>query len=103
MGWQAREWFLGPHGPVLFDRTGNIGPTVWWEGRIVGGWAQRPSGEVVYRLLEDAGAEAAAAIAAEAARLETWLGDGPGHAALQDPAGAGTFRVGARSVAHNPR
>jgi hypothetical protein len=74
MGWQAREWYLGSHGPALFDRTGNIGPTVWWEGRIIGGWAQRPSGEVVYRLLEDAGAEAAAAVEAEAARLSAWLG-----------------------------
>jgi Winged helix DNA-binding domain len=74
MGWQSREWFLGPHAPMLFDRTGNIGPTVWWDGRIVGGWAQRASGEVVYRLLEDVGADAAAAISAEAARLESWLG-----------------------------
>ena len=74
MGWQSREWVLGPHGPALFDRTGNIGPTVWWAGRIVGGWAQRASGEVVYRLLEDPGSDAAAAIAAEAARLEPWLG-----------------------------
>jgi hypothetical protein len=74
MGWQARDWFLGPHGPALFDRTGNIGPTVWWEGRIVGGWAQRTSGEVVYRLLEDPGGEARAAVEAEAARLAEWLG-----------------------------
>jgi len=74
MGWQARDWYLGPHGPALFDRTGNIGPTVWWEGRIVGGWAQRATGEVVYRLLEDAGSDAAAAVSAEAARLEAWLG-----------------------------
>jgi DNA glycosylase AlkZ-like len=74
MGWQSREWYLGPHGPALFDRTGNIGPTVWWEGRIVGGWAQRASGEVVCRLLADLGSDAAAAVAAEAARLESWLG-----------------------------
>jgi winged helix DNA-binding protein len=74
MGWQARDWYLGPHGPTLFDRTGNIGPTVWWEGRIVGGWAQRPSGEVAWRLLEDVGSDAAAAISAEAAALEAWLG-----------------------------
>lgn len=74
MGWQARDWFLGPHREALFDRTGNIGPTVWWGGRVVGGWAQRPSGEVVWRLLEEAGADAAAAAAAEAARLEAWLG-----------------------------
>jgi hypothetical protein len=74
MGWQARDWFLGPHSSSLFDRTGNIGPTVWWEGRIVGGWAQRASGEVACRLLEDIGSDGAAAVTAEAARLEAWLG-----------------------------
>ena len=74
MGWQERGWFLGQHRSALFDRTGNIGPTVWWEGRVVGGWAQRPSGEVAFRLLEDVGADAVAAVAAEAARLEAWLG-----------------------------
>lgn len=74
MGWQDRNWFLGRHREALFDRTGNIGPTIWWAGRVVGGWAQRASGEVVGRLLEDVGADAAAAVAAEAARLEAWLG-----------------------------
>ena len=74
MGWQSRSWYLGPHTPQLFDRTGNVGPTVWWAGRVVGGWAQRASGEVVYRLLEDIGADGAAAVAAEAAALEAWLG-----------------------------
>lgn len=74
MGWQQRNWYLGDHGPDLFDRNGNAGPTVWMDGRIVGGWAQRRSGEVVHRLLEDVGAEAAAAVAATAADLEQWLG-----------------------------
>jgi Winged helix DNA-binding domain len=74
MGWQARDWFLGPHRAALFDRTGNIGPTVWWEGRVVGGWAQHGSGEVVVRLLEDIGADGAAAVSGQAARLEAWLG-----------------------------
>jgi hypothetical protein len=74
MGWQSRGWYLGPHGPALFDRTGNIGPTVWWDGRVVGGWAQRASGEVAFRLFEDVGAAAVAAVAAEAARLAAWLG-----------------------------
>ena len=74
MGWQQREWFLGPHAPLLFDRTGNIGPTVWWEGRVIGGWAQRASGEVVYRLLEDAGSDAVAAVDSAAGRLQSWLG-----------------------------
>jgi len=75
MGWTARDWFLGPHGPALFDRSGNPGPTVWWDGRVVGGWAQRRDGEVVFRLLEDTGSDAVAAAEAEAARLTGWLGD----------------------------
>jgi hypothetical protein len=74
MGWQARSWYLGPHTPVLFDRTGNIGPTVWWAGRVVGGWAQRASGEVAFRLLEDIGTDGTGAVTAEAAALEAWLG-----------------------------
>jgi hypothetical protein len=74
MGWRERGWFLGGHGPALFDRSGNIGPTVWWDGRIMGGWAQRPAGDVVFRLLEDPGAEAVAAVSAEAERLQAWLG-----------------------------
>jgi hypothetical protein len=74
MGWQQRGWYLGQHGPELFDRNGNAGPTVWVDGRIVGGWAQRRSGEVVHRLLEDTGAETAAAVGEAAAELEAWLG-----------------------------
>jgi hypothetical protein len=74
MGWGRRDWYLGEHGPTLFDRNGNAGPTVWVEGRIVGGWAQRPGGEVVFRLLEDVGAEATAAVGAAAARTEAWIG-----------------------------
>jgi winged helix DNA-binding protein len=75
MGWAGRAWYLGDHGPALFDRTGNIGPTIWCDGRIVGGWAQRPSGEIEIRLLEDVGAVAAAAVRAEAGRLTVRLGD----------------------------
>jgi hypothetical protein len=75
MGWQERGWFLGGHGPALFDRSGNIGPSVWADGRIVGGWAQRRGGEVAVRLLEDVGAEARAAVDAAAERLATWVGE----------------------------
>jgi hypothetical protein len=73
MGWLGRSWYLGEHAPALFDRSGNVGPTVWWDGRIVGGWGQRPGGEVVYRLLEDVGAEAVAAIDAVAARATAFV------------------------------
>ncbi|GAY10496.1 winged helix DNA-binding domain-containing protein [Pseudonocardia sp. N23] len=74
MGWQSRDWFLGPHRDLLFDRTGNIGPTVWWAGRVVGGWAVRDGGEVVVRLLEDVGAEATGCVDAAAHRVATHLG-----------------------------
>jgi Winged helix DNA-binding domain len=76
MGWRERVWYVGAHTAPLFDRSGNIGPTAWWDGRIVGGWAQRKDGEIAVRLLEDVGAEAAAAIAAEAQRLREWIGPG---------------------------
>jgi hypothetical protein len=75
MGWIERAWYVGEHGPALFDRSGNPGPTVWWDGRIVGGWAQHRDGRVLFRLLEDVGSEAVARVEAEAARVEAWLGD----------------------------
>ena len=74
MGWSQRAWYVGEHAAALFDRSGNIGPTVWCDGRIVGGWAQRAGGEVVVRLLEDIGTAAAARRRQEAARLTAWIG-----------------------------
>ncbi len=74
MGWFEREWYLGPYKAQLFDTTGNAGPTTWWDGRIVGGWSQSPTGEVVVQLLEDVGADGRRAIEAEAARLTDWFG-----------------------------
>jgi hypothetical protein len=76
MGWRDRSWYVGEHAAALFDRSGNIGPTAWWDGRIVGGWAQRADGEITVRLLEDTGGEAVAAMAAEAERLRRWIGPG---------------------------
>ncbi|MDP8970172.1 MAG: winged helix DNA-binding domain-containing protein [Actinomycetota bacterium] len=75
MGWTGRDWYLGQHRAALLDRNGNAGPTVWWDGRVVGGWAQRSGGEIALGLLEDVGSEAVSAIRTEAARLATWLGD----------------------------
>ncbi|WP_326917614.1 winged helix DNA-binding domain-containing protein [Actinophytocola sp.] len=74
MGWTHREFYLGGHGTALFDRTGNVSPTVWCDGRIVGGWAQRRSGEIAYRLLDDVGSERVAAIERAAAELTERLG-----------------------------
>ena len=74
MGWADRSWFLGEHKESLFDTNGNAGPTIWLGGRIVGGWAQRPTGEIAVKLLEDVGAEAKASITTEADELAKWLG-----------------------------
>jgi hypothetical protein len=74
MGWIERDWYLGAYKAELFDTSGNAGPTVWWDGRIVGGWQQGEDGEVVLQMLEDVGADGRRALDAEAARLTEWLG-----------------------------
>jgi hypothetical protein len=74
MGWSSRLWYLGEHGPALFDRSGNAGPTAWLDGRVVGGWAQRRDGEIVVRLLEKVGRQGRAALESTAERLQAWIG-----------------------------
>jgi hypothetical protein len=74
MGWAERDWYLGPYRAQVFDTAGNAGPTVWCDGRIVGGWRQTDTGEVELQLLEDVGREARQALELEAARLTDWLG-----------------------------
>jgi hypothetical protein len=74
MGWNERAFYLGDHAGALFDRNGNAGPTIWSEGRVVGGWAQRRDGQIAVRLLEDVGAEARRSIEEAAGRLQAWFG-----------------------------
>jgi hypothetical protein len=75
MGWKHRDFCLGTHRELLYDVNGNAGPTVWADGRMVGGWAQRDDGEVVVQLLDDVGAQTKASIEERAAALTTMLGD----------------------------
>jgi hypothetical protein len=75
MGWKQREWYLGDHAPTLFDRSGNAGPTVWVDGRVVGAWTQTKDGRIVVELLDRVGRAARVAIDAEAERLRDWFGD----------------------------
>ena len=75
MGWKGRGFYLDPADvPYLFDTNGNAGNTAWWNGRIVGAWVQDEDGAVRVVLHREVGAEAAAALDAEAARLTAWLG-----------------------------
>ncbi|HEX4015909.1 MAG TPA: winged helix DNA-binding domain-containing protein [Frankiaceae bacterium] len=81
MGWTGRDFYLDPEHrdhtreAALFDRSGNPGPTVWWGGQIVGGWAQRKDGDVVVRLLTDIGKAGASSVESEAARTAEFFGD----------------------------
>ena len=73
MGWKERSWYLGDHQERLFDRNGNAGPTVWADGRIVGGWAQRADGTIAVELLDSVLPSVQGMVAAEAERLRAWL------------------------------
>ena len=73
MGWQKRDFYLGPHATQLFDTRGNAGTTAWLNGRIVGCWTQDTAGVVEVHLLEPVSPTSHRALDAEAARLTTWL------------------------------
>ncbi len=73
MGWKQRDWYLGEHQGPLFDRNGNIGPTIWLDGRIVGGWSQRSDGQVVTELLEPVGADGLGLIAKRVEALAAFV------------------------------
>ncbi len=73
MGWKERDWYLGDYKPQIFDSVGNAGPTIWWDGRIVGGWRQDADATVDLLWLEDVGSDARAVLEAQAARLTEWL------------------------------
>ncbi|MBW1603903.1 AlkZ family DNA glycosylase [Streptomyces sp. JJ66] len=76
MGWRQRTFHLdAAHVGDLFDRNGNIGPTIWADGRIIGAWAQHPTGRIHTHLLTDPGPSARRAVTARARALAEWLGD----------------------------
>ena len=75
MGWKERSWYLGDHRERLFDRNGNAGPTVWADGRIVGGWTQRADGTIAVELPNPVPQNIQGMISSEAERLRAWLAD----------------------------
>ena len=62
MGWKERGWFLPVAHHELYDPYGNIGPTVWWGGEVIGGWAVRPDGTVATEVVADRGDDARRAV-----------------------------------------
>jgi len=111
MGWKERDWYLPEparhpvHG--AFDRNGNGGPTIWVDGRVVGGWAQTRDGEVRLIWFEEPRAARRRQVEARLAELREWVGPArfsvrfpaPHQRALlepasePDPGGAGSGRA----------
>jgi len=73
MGWKERDWLLGIDRREIFDTAGNIGPTLWWDGEIIGSWAVAASGEIRTAVRADRGDEATAHVHAAAGELEQRL------------------------------
>jgi Winged helix DNA-binding domain len=73
MGWKRRDWFLSINHHHVFDRTGNIGPTLWWNGEIIGSWAITSTGELRTTVLADRGTAADTAVEVAAGRLQERL------------------------------
>jgi hypothetical protein len=85
MGWKHRDWFLGLDHQAIFDRAGNVGPTVWWNGEIIGSWAISANGDLRTRVLADRGADATTAIDTAAAQLHQRLGGATITPAVRTP------------------
>lgn len=75
MGWKEREWYLGDHGSHLFDRNGNAGPTIWADGRIIGGWTQQDDGEIAYEIFDVVNDRTRRQVKTESEVLREWLGE----------------------------
>jgi hypothetical protein len=86
MGWKRRDWFFGIPQHHVFDNRGNIGPTLWWDGEIIGSWTVTSAGEVRTAVLADRGAAARSAVQDAAARLEARLQGTAVTPAIRTPA-----------------
>ena len=76
MGWKQRRWYLDEATEAsVTDRWGNIGPTVWVDGEIVGGWAQRPDGSIATELTQPMSAAHRTLLANEVDRLMSFSGE----------------------------
>lgn len=76
MGWKQRSWYLDDETTTrVVDRYGNIGPTVWADGRIVGGWVQRPDGALAIELTRAVTDDHRSMIDVEIARLRSFIGE----------------------------
>ncbi len=76
MGWKQRDWYLpSDMVPVVFDRNGNGGPSLWVDGQVVGGWVQTADGTLDYRLLTDVGRDRVASLERQLERMSNFIGE----------------------------
>ncbi len=73
MGWVDRDWYLDGLRGQVFDRNGNAGPTVWVDGRVVGGWRQDDDGRVQLQIVSDLSRDARKTVQHKADELTEWL------------------------------
>jgi hypothetical protein len=99
MGWKTRDWFLGIDPGHVFDRAGNIGPTLWWNGEIIGSWTIAPNGELRTKVIADRGAEAHAAIDRAASHLHARLNGTAVTPAIRTPLDQALTRDDSESTA----
>lgn len=75
MGWKERTWYLDDRtAPRITDRMGNLGPSIWADGSIVGGWCQRADGSIATELTADLGAQHRRLLETEVERLCNTVG-----------------------------
>ncbi len=76
MGWKERDWYLDDATAArVVERNGNIGPTIWADGEIVGGWVQRPDGTIAKELNRPVSRAHEHLVERETERLVAALGD----------------------------
>jgi Winged helix DNA-binding domain len=85
MGWKRRDWFFGIPQHHVFDNRGNIGPTLWWDGEIIGSWTVTSAGQVRTAVLADRGGAARSAVQDIATRLEARLQGTTATPAIRTP------------------
>jgi hypothetical protein len=99
MGWKSRDWLFGMDAGQVFDRSGNIGPTLWWNGEIIGTWTTAPNGDLRTKVIADRGAEARAAIERSASHLHARLNGAAVTPAFRTPLEGALREDGSESTA----
>ena len=86
MGWRGRDSHVeAATAGAVYDRAGNALATAWWDGRIVGGWAQHADGTVAVRPHAHLPPTATRALHRRAEQLTAWLDGQVLRSSLQRP------------------